>query len=69
MRISVAYASCCKVLQLTIARFYRLAFAKYSSIRYFRNVNRLFLIGVGGFTPEHFLPATHGLPHFTSAEG
>jgi hypothetical protein len=48
---------------------FKLAFPKYSSIRYFRNANRLFLIGVGGFTPEHFLPASHGLLHFASVEG
>jgi hypothetical protein len=48
---------------------FKLAFPKYSSVRYFRNANRLFLIGVGGFTPEHYLPASHGLPHFASVEG
>lgn len=48
---------------------FKLTFPKYSSICYFRNANRLFLIGVGGFTPERFLPASHGLLHFASVEG
>jgi hypothetical protein len=51
------------------SRVFKLAFPKYSSVRYFRNANGLFLIGVGGYTPENFLPASHGLPHFVSVEG
>jgi hypothetical protein len=50
---------------------FRLTFAKYSGVRYFRNVDRLFLIGVGGFTPEFVLAATptRSLPHVTSGHG